>query len=137
MKRLHVNLQVHDIEASTAFYNALFGATPTVSKVDYSKWLLEEPRVNFSISLGGDQPGIRHLGIEAETTTELEEIYANVKRTNQFIRAEGHTTCCYAKSEKSWVKDPQGVEWEAFQTYAESEVNRIVEPTTSDGCCIS
>ena len=137
MKRLHVNLQVHDIKESTAFYNALFDADPTVSKDDYTKWLLEEPRVNFSISLGGDQPGIRHLGIEAETSVELEEIYANVKRTNHVFREEGHTTCCYAKSEKSWVKDPQGVEWEAFQTYAESEVNRIVEPSSSHGCCTS
>ena len=135
MKRLHINLQVHDIEESTLFYNALFDAEPTVSKKDYSKWVLEHPRVNFSISLGGNKPGIRHLGIEAETMAELEEVYANIEQTHRQIRLESDTTCCYAKSHKSWVKDPQGVEWEAFHTYDESEVNRIVEPSSSDTCC--
>ncbi len=135
MKRLHINLQVHDIGVSTKFYNALFDATPTVEKPDYSKWILAEPSVNFSISLGGNRPGIRHLGIEAETTSELEEIYANMSRTGHQIRPEDNATCCYAKSEKSWIKDPQGIEWEAFHTHGVSEVNRIAEPCEQDTCC--
>ena len=135
MKRLHVNLQVHDIKESTQFYNALFGATPTVQKHDYTKWLLDDPRLNFSISLGGKQPGIRHLGIEAESEIELQEVYANVERTNALVKEEGDTTCCYATSVKSWVKDPQGVEWEAFHTYGTSDVNRVVEPEACGTCC--
>ena len=122
------------------FYNALFDAEPTVQKADYAKWLLDDPRVNFSISLGGDLPGLRHLGIQADTEEELKEIYANIDKTNSSVDEEGHTVCCYSQSEKSWVKDPQGVEWEAFHTYGESEVNKI-EKTESqccdDTCCTS
>ena len=131
MKTLHVNLQVHSIEDSINFYNALFNAKPTVEKPDYAKWLLEDPRVNFSISLGGNNPGLRHLGIQVETEEELKEIYANIEKTDSLAREEGHTVCCYAQSEKSWVKDPQGVEWEAFHTYGESEVNK----TAATECC--
>ena len=136
MKRLHVNLQVPDLTASVNFYNALFNASPTVLKPDYAKWLLDDPRVNFSISQGLSNPGLQHLGIQAESEAELQEIYANIEKTQALVEEEGHTVCCYAQSEKSWVKDPIGIEWEAFHTYGESEVNKL-ETTAccDDKCC--
>lgn len=133
MKRLHVNLAVKNIEESISFYNAMFGQTPIVVKPDYAKWQVDEPSVNFSISLKENNHGLNHLGIETETSQELEAVYQNIANAKGEVREEGHTVCCYAQSEKSWIKDPQGVEWEAFRTYGTSEVNK----SESSDCCAS
>lgn len=121
MKRLHVHLAVDDVEQSKRFYSTLFGAQPTVVKSDYAKWMLDDPRVNFAISAKGNrQGGIEHLGIQVESPEELKEVYGRIKAAEAPTLEEGHTTCCYARSEKSWVTDPQGVAWEAFFTYGDS-----------------
>ena len=115
MKRVHINLSVNNLAESVAFYNHLFGAEPSVKKEDYAKWLLSDPMLNFSIVQANGSTGkIEHLGIQAETEDELHAIYGNIDQAKANIREEGHTVCCYAKSEKSWVMDPQGIEWEAF-----------------------
>ena len=78
------------------------------------------------------------MGIQVETEEELQEIYSNIEKTNSVAREEGHMVCCYAQSEKSWIKDPQGVEWEAFHTYGESDVYKIAETECCDDtCCAS
>lgn len=139
MKRLHVNLLVKEVEETVNFYNALFNTHPTIQKPDYAKWMLEDPMVNFSISLSNGKVGLNHLGIQAESEEELQEIYANIKNADTLMEEEGHTVCCYAKSEKSWVKDPQQVEWEAFYTYGDSDINKIATETSheccEDNCC--
>lgn len=138
MKRLHVNLGVKSIEESVSFYQALFNTVPTVQKPDYAKWSLNEPSVNFSISLAPENLGVKHLGIEAGTEDELKEVYSHIGNAeNATVREEGHTVCCYHQSEKSWVKDPQGVEWEAFHTYGTLQVNKVVEEAAccDDTCC--
>ena len=122
MKRLHIHVSVDDLAASIRFYNTLFDAQPTVTKPDYAKWMLEDPRVNFAISRRGGEAGIRHLGIQVEDGAELAEVYSRLRRTNQAVLDEGATTCCYAKSEKSWISDPQGLQWETFLTTGESTV---------------
>lgn len=122
MKRLHVHVAVESLAASVRFYSTLFAAEPAVLKADYAKWMLEDPRVNFAISQRGAEPGIGHLGIQVEDRAELEDVYARLKRAEKPVIEEGSTTCCYAKSEKSWIEDPQGVLWETFLTVAESTV---------------
>lgn len=123
MKRLHVNLKVKSIDESVQFYNAMFGQQPEVIKPDYAKWSVADPSVNFSISLANSEFGLNHLGIETENEEELQQVYQNIEQAKGEVREEGHTVCCYAQSEKSWIKDPQNVEWEAFHTYGEAEVN--------------
>lgn len=141
MKRLHVHIAVENLEASVRFYSELFAAEPAVLKSDYAKWMLEDPRVNFAISRRGAKPGIEHLGIQVESRPELEEIYTRLKRAERPVLEEGATTCCYAQSEKSWIDDPQGVQWETFLTTGESTVyghdpERAVEiETTPATCC--
>jgi predicted enzyme related to lactoylglutathione lyase len=120
MKRLHVHVAVDDIERSVGFYSALFAAQPAVLKPDYAKWMLDDPRVNFAISTRGRQPGLDHLGIQAETSDELKEIYTRLHMAGGEIIEQGQTTCCYAKSEKSWIDDPSGIAWETFLTSGES-----------------
>lgn len=120
MKRLHVNVSVSDIEASVRFYATLFATEPTVRKADYAKWMLDDPRVNFAISTCGAAPGIEHLGIQVESADELADVYARLQRAGGASLDEGETTCCYARSTKQWIEDPQGVAWEAFLTHGES-----------------
>jgi hypothetical protein len=140
MKRFHVNMRVADIEQSVRFYSVLFAAPPSVVKSDYAKWMLEDPRVNFSISTHGGAPGIDHLGIQVESEGELHEVYDRLRAAERPVIAEGATTCCYAKSEKSWVLDPQGVSWETFLTsgestvYGDSRPNEYPSPPES-ACC--
>jgi catechol 2,3-dioxygenase-like lactoylglutathione lyase family enzyme len=120
MKRLHVHVSVKDLAASIRFYSQLFATQPTVQKPDYAKWMLDDPRVNFAISQRDGRPGVQHLGIQVEDRTELAEVYERLQRAEGPVIEEGETTCCYAHSEKSWIDDPQGVQWETFLTTGES-----------------
>lgn len=145
MKRLHVHVGVTDLAQSIAFYTNLFGSAPTLVRDDYAKWMLDDPRVNFAISHGHAAPGIEHLGIQAESADELAEVTARLNQADAPVLAEGETTCCYARSEKSWIADPQGVVWEAFhtmeqaRTYGSSPALEVLATKApapaSGGCC--
>ena len=142
MKRLHVHVGVNDLDHSVRFYSTLFGSDPTVLKSDYAKWMLEDPRVNFAISAGNAHKGVEHLGIQVESAGELEEVYDRLKAADRPVLDEGATTCCYAKSEKSWISDPQGVVWEAFFTNGEStvygdspELSALSANAAAETCC--
>lgn len=121
MKRFHVHVGVEDLGASIAFYSGLFGQSPSVTKPDYAKWMLDDPRVNFAISQkDGAAKGIEHLGLQVEDAAELAEVYGALKAAGRPVLEEGATTCCYARSDKSWIADPDGVVWEAFLTTGET-----------------
>jgi len=140
MKRLHLHISVNDLSQSIQFYSSLFDSEPTVNKSDYAKWMLEDPRINFAISTRGSQTGLDHLGIQVESANELKEVYGRLQHADRPMREEGLTTCCYAKSEKSWITDPQGLSWEIFLTLGESTVygedlDLDVIPATSSACC--
>jgi hypothetical protein len=123
MKRLHVHVSVESIPDAIGFYSALFAAQPAVIKPDYAKWMLDDPRVNFAISQGNHaRKGIEHLGIQVESPAELSEVYGRLKSADRPVLEEGQTTCCYAKSEKSWISDPDGIVWETFLTNGEATV---------------
>jgi catechol-2,3-dioxygenase len=141
MKRLHVHVAVDDLTQSVRFYSTLFAAEPSVLKHDYAKWLLDDPRVNFAISRRGGAAGLSHLGIQVENESELAEVYDRLKHADRPVRETGATTCCYAKSEKQWIADPQGVPWETFLTrgestiYGEDESMAKLAAVTTAGCC--
>ena len=122
MKRLHVHVSVKDLDASIRFYSQLFASGPSVRKPDYAKWMLEDPRVNFAISQRDSEPGVQHLGFQVEDRAELAELYERLQRAERPVIEEGETTCCYARSEKNWIDDPQGVPWETFLTTGTSTV---------------
>jgi len=123
MKRLHIHVGVSDLDRSIRFYSTLFDAAPTVLKPDYAKWMLDDPQVNFAISAGQHgERGVEHLGIQAESSEELAEVYGRLKAADRPVIEEGDTTCCYARSEKSWIADPDGVVWEAFHTHGNATV---------------
>jgi catechol 2,3-dioxygenase-like lactoylglutathione lyase family enzyme len=141
MKRLHVHVSVADLDQSVRFYATLFAAEPSVLKPDYAKWMLDDPRVNFAISQRGGAVGVQHLGIQAEDTAELGEIYDRLKQAERPIVAQAATICCYAKSDKQWIADPQGVAWETFLTQGEATVYgdggsiEKLQAATGEVCC--
>lgn len=135
MKTIHINLKVKELDKSINFYNELFGTQATTVKPDYAKWQLDDPKVNFSISQSSDQEGLNHLGIQADSSDELHEVYDNIERSKGKVMEEGHTVCCYSQSEKSWVEDPQGILWEAFHTYGTSEVNKVEAVADAEASC--
>lgn len=135
MKRRHIHVAVADLERSIAFYTQLFGAAPSVSKPDYAKWMLNDPRMNFAISARGIEPGIDHLGIQTESDDELEGLRAQLERAGVSMVSQQATTCCYAKSNKHWVTDPQGIAWETFHTLGEVPTFGSAERTLAGACC--
>ena len=116
MKRFHVHVAVDDLSRSIRFYSALFAVEPTVRKDDYAKWQLDDPRVNFAISTRGKKAGVDHLGIQAENDLELEELGTRLAQADVSVQAQKDVTCCYARSDKYWTLDPQGIAWESFHT---------------------
>lgn len=137
MKRLHVHVAVHDLQQSIRFYSALFAAEPAVKKDDYAKWMLDDPRVNFAISTRGGRTGIDHLGIQAENSAELEDLGSRLAQADVAITAQKGASCCYAKSDKYWTVDPQGIAWESFHTLDSVPMygNDKRETATAAACC--
>ena len=132
MKRFHVHMTVGDLGESIRFYATLFGAEPTVVKPDYAKWMLDDPRVNFAISTRAKTPGVDHLGIQVEKPEELGEVSSRLAGAGQALLEQNQATCCYARSDKAWVADPQGVAWETFFTFGDATTygeDRGVGPT--------
>ncbi|WP_131774908.1 ArsI/CadI family heavy metal resistance metalloenzyme [Legionella anisa] len=145
MKRFHIHIGVNNLADSIRFYNALFGADPVKIKSDYAKWMLEDPRINFAISTRSGKKGLEHLGIQVDEATELEALRNQFSRANISTHSDGETTCCYAKSEKSWVSDPSGIAWEAYHSMEDAQFFSgektsegscsVTEKNTSTACC--
>ena len=139
MKRFHVHVRVEDLPKNIAFYSAMFNQPPARSEADYAKWMLDDPPVNFAISTRGDKPGVDHLGIQVEAPQELEQLKDNAIRADMTLLDEGQTTCCYARSDKYWLTDPQGIAWEQFHTLDSIPVfsapKSCATSTAKKSCC--
>ena len=145
MKRLHVSLGVEDLEASIRFYSTLFGAEPSLRREGYAKWMLEDPRVNFVLDQKGAGRGVDHLGIQVEDEAELSEVSDRLKSAGQDVDLLENNKCCYARQDKFWISDPQGVAWEAFKTHEliedygdttrTQDLVKSAQPAKTEGCC--
>ena len=135
MKRFHAHVHVDDLAQSIAFYSKLFAAAPARVEADYAKWMLEDPRVNFAISTRGAKPGLDHFGMQTDDAQELAELKARAEAADMALLDEGNTTCCYARSEKHWVTDPQGIAWEHFHTLGDIPVFNESPPSAVAGAC--
>jgi len=138
MKRFHVHIAVDDLEKNIRFYTALFQTEPSVRETDYAKWMLDDPRVNFAISSRGSRPGLDHLGFQVDSGDELEEVNRNLSAAALPVAAQKQASCCYARSDKYWTVDPQGIAWEAFHSL--STIPTFGEDTalqlkTTSNCC--
>ncbi|WFP52306.1 ArsI/CadI family heavy metal resistance metalloenzyme [Methylomonas sp. EFPC3] len=138
MKRFHIHIAVDDLDANIRFYNALFQAEPTVLQSDYAKWLLDDPRVNFAISRRGRKPGLDHLGIQVESAPELEAVQSGLTAAAVPLAEQKQAACCYAKSDKYWTVDPQGIAWEAFHSLEQIPMfgaDDVIQMPPAAPCC--
>lgn len=137
MSRLHLHIAVDDLEQNIHFYSALFGAEPSVLKSDYAKWDLADPAVNFAISSRTDSAGLDHVGIQAENAEELKALQARLDAAGIAGKEQTGTACCYARSDKYWSLDPQGIAWEAFHSLESIPTfNESAGETPAQGCCV-
>lgn len=144
MKRFHIHVHVQELGHNIDFYSKLFGAEPARVEDDYAKWMLNDPPVNFAISTRGNgEVGLDHLGIQTDSAEDLAMLKARAEQADLAPRDDGVTTCCYARSEKHWITDPQGIAWEHFQTLDSIPVFReeavaiksATAPEAADACC--
>lgn len=139
MKRFHVHVHVEDLAASVAFYTKLFAAEPARIETDYAKWMLDDPRVNFAISTRGTKAGVDHLGFQVDHADELAELAQRAQAADMALLDQGETTCCYARSDKHWIVDPQGIAWEHFHSLGSAlvygERNRQLPASGASSCC--
>ena len=138
MKRFHVHVSVDDLDANIRFYSSVFGTQPTVQKHDYAKWMLEDPRVNFAISRRGAKIGLDHLGFQVDTEEELSALRDHVAAAEIAALDQPDATCCYARSDKYWITDPQGIAWETYRTLGEAAIygaDRKEAEDQSGACC--
>ena len=135
MKRFHIHIGVNKLDEAIRFYSALFGAEPVKTKPDYAKWMLDDPRVNFAISTRANKRGVDHLGIQVEEESELNELRSRLETADMPVLEEGATTCCYARSDKSWVQDPAGIPWEAYRTMEDAQFFSDNTDGAGGACC--
>jgi catechol 2,3-dioxygenase-like lactoylglutathione lyase family enzyme len=137
MKRMHIHVGVADLEQGVNFYSALFGAEPAKLKADYAKWMLDDPRINFAISTRGGKAGVDHLGLQVDDEAELQVLRDRFRQADLSVFDEGETTCCYARSEKTWLQDPAGVPWEAYVTLQDAQLFGAPGPAEAEpaACC--
>ena len=135
MKRFHVHVSVDDLEANIKFYSTVFGAHPSVVKPDYAKWMLDDPRINFAISKRGLEPGVDHLGLQVELDTELNVLREQVAAAEIAAVDQANAACCYSRSDKYWITDPQGIAWETFHTLDSFPVYGETPRAESAACC--
>ena len=122
MKRFHVHVGVDDLDANIRFYSTVFGAEPTVRKPDYAKWMVEDPRVNFAISQRGAKAGVDHLGFQVDSDEELSALRSQIAAAEISAFDQPDAECCYARSDKYWITDPQGIAWETYRTLGEANI---------------
>jgi len=138
MKRFHVHVAVDDLKENIRFYSSVFGVPPTVSKPDYAKWMLDDPRINFALSQRGLPTGLDHLGLQADSDEELAALREQVGKAAIDAVDQPNTVCCYARSNKYWITDPQGIAWETFRTLDAVPVYGAPRPPVATGqtrCC--
>ncbi len=120
--KLHISLNVEDIGKSIAFYSSLFGKPADIVRDNYAKWDVDDPSVNFVIesnccASNSGHIGFDHIGIEADDRDQLATLVERIRQSgNPWLEPES-TTCCYARSDKAWVRGAAGEPWEAFLTH--------------------
>jgi catechol 2,3-dioxygenase-like lactoylglutathione lyase family enzyme len=138
----HVSLNVESIKDAVNRYRKILGAEPAKVRADYAKFELSDPPLILSLNLGGAPGTVGHLGIRYADSKEV---------ASELRRAQGEAlepfeqqgvTCCYAKADKFWVRDADGVPWEMYAFLADAEAEAAPDPgltqflsKSGGGCC--
>lgn len=137
MKRFHIHISVKDLEQNIAFYSQVFNTEPSVVKDDYVKWALDDPALNFAISTRGNKVGLDHVGIQTDSDEELTNLRTQLESAGIQGVAQENATCCYTRSDKYWIQDPQGIAWETFHSLESVPVfsEQALETSGDSACC--
>ena len=137
MKKLHVSMRVEEFDSAVEFYSTLFGLDPVVERENYAKWDVDDPAVNFVIEGDRGKAGFDHIGVQVETQEELAEVADRMRQTGQPFLDIEKTTCCFANSDKAWVKGRAADRWEAFLTHSHDseEYGQDRSHLLDDDCC--
>jgi catechol 2,3-dioxygenase-like lactoylglutathione lyase family enzyme len=127
--RVHIALNVRNLEKAVAFYERLFGRAPAKVRPGYAKFDLAEPPVNFTLNESATPTAVNHLGIEVRDSAAVDAAVARLGAAGLETRVEKGVACCYAVQDKVWVRDPDGHAWEVFTVLADSPVRDRA------GCC--
>jgi catechol 2,3-dioxygenase-like lactoylglutathione lyase family enzyme len=148
----HVALYVQNLDAAIARYTKMLGQEPAKVRHDYAKFEIADPPVILSLNVGGEAGRVSHLGIRYPGTADVASELARAKRESMELLEQKGTTCCYAKADKFWVRDADGMPWEMYTLLEDAEAETAsdsnlrgflgqgtVEPQTAiapQGCCV-
>src|SRR5215217_9715857 len=120
--RPHLALNVNSVERSIPFYEALFGVAPEKVKPGYAKFSVTEPSLNFTLTQGlrEELGAFNHAGIQVASTEDVLNAKERLVAAGLAAFDEMDTTCCYARQDKIWVRDPDGTPWEVFATHEDT-----------------
>ena len=130
----HISLNVRNVEKSIDFYRRMLGIEPSKVRTGYAKFDVQTPALNLALNEVPDLPGpgaLSHLGIQVSSTEDVLEMRQRWADAGLFTRDEMKTDCCYATQDKTWVKDPDGNEWETFVVLQDN----LPEKEGSTSCC--
>jgi len=136
--KLHVALNVNNLEESLAFYRALWGVEPVKVRRGYAKFDVAEPGVNLTLNENPvrEAGGLNHLGVQVGSTEAVTEMQKRwEERGLKIALEEKQTACCYAVQDKAWVVDPNGYRWEVF-VVLEDNLPEVAEPKAA-ACCVT
>src|SRR3989475_5749693 len=125
----HVALYVRDLDAAIARYRKLFGQEPAKVRRDYAKFEISDPPVILSLNTGGVPGTVSHLGIRYPGTGDVASELVRVKHEEVELLEQKGTTCCYAKADKFWVRDADGMPWEMYTLLEDAEAETAADQT--------
>ena len=116
MSRVRLSINVSDFDAAVAFYSRLFGVAPAKVRPGYANFALDDPPLKLVLNSPGNGPGgtINHLGVEVGSTERVTHVEARLAATGLPVEAEPGAVCCYARQDKVWAHDPDGLPWEYY-----------------------
>jgi catechol 2,3-dioxygenase-like lactoylglutathione lyase family enzyme len=124
----HISMYVKDIPTAVEHYKKILGLEPAKVKADYAKFEIANPPVIFSLTLGGEPGKVSHLGIRYPGTGEVATEMVRVKNQDIPLLEQKGTTCCYARADKFWVRDTEGMSWEFYTLLEDVEAETAADP---------
>ena len=116
MSQVQLSINVSEVDAALAFSSRLLGAQPAKPRPGYANFALDDPPLKLVLNSPGTGPGgtINHLGIEVGSTGEVTQTGTRLDAEGLTTEPEPGATCCYARQDKVWAHDPDGVAWEYY-----------------------